>query len=337
MAARSPRNTANSSSSSAWRTVQLAPLILLHGPEEYFAQRAKTRLRHLFQEAVGSFELSTLNAKDYRAGQLEVMASPSLFDEPKIIEVENVASMNEAFLKDALQYLDSPHDSTLVILHHTGGARGKKLIDAVKASKQYSLVECKALKNERDRLDFVIHEFRAAGRTVQPSAASALSAASSDVAELAAAIRQLAEDESGEITPETIDRFFGGRTEVTAFKVSDAAVAGNAREAIKLLRQALDTGSDPIPLLGALALKIRNIAKVHGTRGNSNQLAGELKMAPWQVEAAQRDSRRYSPEDLAHLLGLLADTDAQLKGENLDPLYPLERAVLSIAQASRSH
>ncbi|WP_421084124.1 DNA polymerase III subunit delta [Rothia nasimurium] len=334
MAARSQRPTASPSSS--WRTVQLAPLILLHGPEEYFAQRAKARLRHLFQEAVGSYELTSLSAKDYRAGQLEVIASPSLFDEPKIIEIDHVATMNEAFLKDALNYLTAPQDSTLVILHHTGGARGKKLIDAIKASRKFPLVECKALKNDRDRLDFVIHEFKAIGRTVQPAAAAALTAATSDISELAAAIRQLAQDEQGEITPDVIDTFFGGRTEVTAFKVGDAAVAGNAREAIKLLRQALDTGSDPIPVLAALALRMRNIAKVHGTRGNSHQLAGDLKMAPWQVEAAQRDSRRYSPADLAALLTLLADTDAQLKGENLDPLYPLEKAVLAIARASRA-
>lgn len=319
-----------------WRTVSLAPVALLYGPEEYFAQRAKERLRKLFAEEYGAYEFSTLSAKDYKAGQLGVLASPSLFDEPKIIEIEQVAHMNDLFLAEMLTYCQAPEPSTLVVLHHNGGNRGKKLLDTIRATKRYPVVECKSLKNERDRVDFVIYEFKEAGRRIDSLAASALAAASSDIAELASAARQLSSDEPGEITLETINKYFGGRTEVTAFKVADATVAGNSREAIKLVRQAVDTGSDPIPLLGALAARIRNIAKVHGIRGNSNQLAGELKMAPWQVEAAQRDARRYSPADLAKILALLADADAQLKGESLDPLYPLEKAVLAIAQTRQS-
>ncbi|MFW0111779.1 DNA polymerase III subunit delta [Rothia sp. P4278] len=325
-----------STADKAWRTVPLAAVALLYGPEEYFAQRAKERLRKLFAEEHGAYELSVLSAKDYKAGQLGVLASPSLFDEPKIIEVEQLAQMNDLFLTDMLAYCQTPQASTLTILHHSGGNRGKKLLDTIRANRNYPVVECKSLKNERDRVDFVIYEFREAGRRIDPLAASTLAAASSDIAELASAARQLASDEPGEITLETINRYFGGRTEVTAFKVADAAIAGNSREAIKLVRQAMDTGSDPIPLLGALAARIRNIAKVHGVPGSANQLASELKMIPWQVEAAQRDARRYSPADLAQILALLADTDAQLKGENLDPLYPLEKAVLAIAQTAQS-
>lgn len=326
-----PTRTGNET---AWRTVELAPLVLLYGSEEFFAQRAKERLRALFTEAQGSYELTQISAKDYRAGQLTILASPSLFDEPKIIEVDNVAQMSDDFLTDALAYCANPEPGILVVLTHGGGNRGKKLIDTVRASRTLPLVECKPLKNDRDKLDFVHYEFRALGKKITPDAAQALAAATSDVAELASASRQLAADGPDTITAETVDEYYGGRTEVTAFKVGDAAVAGNSRLALKLMRQSLDTGGDPIPMLGALAMRMRNIAKVHGNRGSANQLAGELKMAPWQVEAAQRDSRRYSPNDLAHIMGILADADAQLKGENLDPLYPLEKAVLAISRTS---
>lgn len=321
---------------SAWRTVGLAPLVMLYGSEEFFAGRAKERLRSLFRESQGSYELTQISAKDYKAGQLTVLASPSLFDEPKIIEVEHVAQMSDDFLADALAYCASPEPGILVVLSHAGGNRGKKLIDTVRASRAFPLVECKPLKNDRDRLDFVHYEFRSLGKKIEPAAAAALASATSDIAELASASRQLAADGPDLITVDTVATFYGGRTEVTAFKVADAAVAGQSREALKLMRQALDTGGDPIPMLGALALKIRNIAKVHGRRGGSQQLAGELKMAPWQVEAAQREARRFSAGDVAQILGILADADAQLKGENLDPLYPLEKAVLAISRAASS-
>lgn len=328
---------ARTGNNTAWRTLELAPLVLLYGSDDYFAQRSKERLRQLFKDREGSYELTSLSAKDYRAGQLTVVTSPSLFDEPKIVEVENLAQMSDNFLADALAYAQAPSDSTVVVLSHSGGNRGKKLIDTVRASRTFPLVECKPLKTEKDKIDFVLYEFRSLGKKITPGAATALAQATSDTAELASACRQLAEDGPESIDEATVDRYYGGRTEVTAFKVSDAAVAGNSREAIKLLRQALDTGSDPIPMLGALAARMRNIAKVHGTRGGASQLASELKIAPWQVEAAQRDSRRYTPSDLATIMQVLADTDAALKGENLDPLYPLEKAVLTVSRASQRH
>ncbi|MDO4898852.1 MAG: DNA polymerase III subunit delta, partial [Rothia sp. (in: high G+C Gram-positive bacteria)] len=94
--ARSPQS--RSGNENAWRTVHLAPLVLLYGSDEYFAQRAKERLRSLYKQQEGSYELTSLSAKDYRAGQLDVVTSPSLFDEPKIVEVDNVAQMNDSFL-----------------------------------------------------------------------------------------------------------------------------------------------------------------------------------------------------------------------------------------------
>lgn len=323
-----------STTDTSWRAVPLASVVLLYGPEEYFAQRAKARLRKLFMEEHGAYELSVVSAKDYTAGELGVLASPSLFDEAKVIEVEYVAQMNDQFLADALAYCQQPQAATLLILHHSGGNRGKKLLDAIRTSQHYPMVECKTLKTERDRVNFVMQELAESGYRVDPATASAIAATSSDITELASATRLLISDATGEITVEVVNRHFGGRTEVTAFKVADAAIAGRSSEAIKLVRQAMDTGCDPIPLLGALVARIRNIAKVHGLRGNAKQLAGELKMAPWQVEAAQRDARRYSPADLASILTLLADTDAQLKGENLDSRYPVEKAVLEVARIS---
>lgn len=330
--AAAPRSTRSSSPS--WAPVPLAPVILLYGPDDYFAQRALDGLKKSFGQAQGDYELVSISARDYQAGQLTVLASPSLFDQAKLIRVDHLSAMSEAFLQDALAYLENPDPSLLLVLHHTGGNRGKKLLDKVRASKSYVFFDCKPLKTERERVDFLLAEFRGYGKKVSPQVAASLAAATQDTAELASAARQLSEDEPGEISQQTIEKYYGGRAQVTAFKVADAALAGQSRTALSLLRQSLEAGNDPIPLLAALTSKLRTIAKVQGLRGSSQQLAAELKMAPWQVEAAQREARRFSPQDLAQLLALLAQADAQLKGENLDARYPLEKAVLKVSQAA---
>jgi DNA polymerase-3 subunit delta len=84
-------------------------------------------------------------------------------------------------------------------------------------------------------------------------------------------------------------------------------------------------------MLAAFAMKVRTMAKVAGARGSSGQLAGELGLAPWQVERAQRDVRGWTEEGLANAIELLAETDAQIKGGGRDPVFALERMVTSIA------
>ena len=309
----------------AWRTVTPAPAVMLYGPEEYFASRAAARLRELFREAHPEVDRVQMNAATYTAGELTLQASPSLFGSAKIIEVENLASMSEDFLTDTLAYLNAPEPDIMLILNHSGGNRGKKLIDLVRS--QFVLINWKG--------EFLASEFSAARRPITGGALALLTAAASDTAELAAACQQLLADIPGEITEESVNLYYGGRTEVTAFRVSDAAISGNAPEALRLLRHALATGTEPIPMLGALAMRIRNIARVHHVRMSANELAREVGMAPWQVEQAQRDGRRFTGAQLAHIVQLLADADAQLKGESQDAVYAVERAVLAIALPAR--
>ena len=320
---------ANKALDNAWRTVDPAPVIMLHGSEEYFASRARERLRTAFYSTYPNADLVTINASTYTAGELTLLASPSLFGTAKIIDADNVATMSEDFLNDVLSYIAAPESDIMLIMQHSGGNRGKKLIDAIR--KSHVLIPCKPLKAEREKTEFVTGEFRAAKRTIDPGALRLLVAATNDTAELASACAQLQADIAGNITEEIVNRYYGGRTEVTAFRVGDAAVTGNATEALRLLRHALATGTEPIPLLGALAMRIRNIARVHHVRASAQELAREVGMAPWQVEQAQRDGRRFTGKQIARIVQLLADADAQLKGEGLDPVYAVERAVLAIA------
>ncbi|BAS09099.1 DNA polymerase III [Arthrobacter sp. Hiyo4] len=49
-----------------------------------------------------------------------MQVSPSLFGERKLIEVEGVEGMNDAFLADALTYLARPEPDAVLVLRHAG-------------------------------------------------------------------------------------------------------------------------------------------------------------------------------------------------------------------------
>jgi DNA polymerase-3 subunit delta len=73
------------------------------------------------------------------------------------------------------------------------------------------------------------------------------------------------------------------------------------------------------------------MAKVLGTRGSGGQLAGQLGMAPWQVDRARRDVAGWSGAGLGRAIQALAETDENVKGGSRDPVYSLERMIGIVA------
>jgi len=317
----------------AWDRVRPASVVLVSGAEEVLADRAIRMLRDLLRTEDPSLELSDIEADQYAPGELLTVASPSLFGEPRFIRVTGVEKCTDAFITEALDYFANPASDAYIVLRHAGGVRGKKLLDALRGGLGGGIeIVCAELKKDAEKYDFAVAEFRSAGRRITPGALRALTNAfSDDLAELAAACQQLMSDASEEITEVTVDKYYAGRVETNAFAVADAAIAGKLGDALVLLRHALASGSDPVPMLAAFAMKVRTMAKVAGARGSSGQLASQLGLAPWQVERAQRDVRGWTEQGLASAIELLAETDAQIKGGGRDPVFALERMVTAIA------
>ncbi len=318
----------------SWHQVRPAPVVLISGTEAFLADRALRLLRDGLRTVDPSLEVSDVDAASYAPGELLTLASPSLFAEPRLIRVSNVEKCSDAFLLEMLDYLGSPADDTVVALRHGGGVRGKKLLDAIRAGGGQAIeVVCADLKKDSDRYDFAVAEFKTAGRPITPGALRAIVGAFSDnLSELATACQQLIADSANEITETTVEKYYSGRVETNAFKVADAAIAGRHGEALGLLRHALATGADPVPMVAAFAAKLRTMAKVSGGHGSQGQLASQFGIAPWQVERAQRDLRGWTDEGLGRTIEMLAETDAQVKGAGRDPVYALERMVTAIAR-----
>ncbi|WP_298227771.1 DNA polymerase III subunit delta [Gryllotalpicola sp.] len=317
----------------AWSQVSPAPIVLISGPEEVLAERAGHRLRDALKETDPALEIHDVDAATYTSGEIFTLASPSLFGELRLIRVTGAQTMSDAFLNDALRYLDAPADGAVVVLRHSGGVRGKKLLDAIRAGAGGGIeIVCAEIKRDSDRFDFARDEFRRARRQIEPGALRAVVAAfADDLAELAAACRQLVDDTVGEITEALVDSYYGGRVEANAFRVADAAIAGEHGAALVMMRHALASGADPVPMVAAFASKVRTMARVYGVRGASGQLAGTLGVAPWQVDRARADLAGWDEAGLAGALTALAAADAEVKGAGRDPVYALERLIAVIA------
>lgn len=329
-------NAVRSAGTVEWRDAAPAPVVLVLGPEDYIAARSMDAIRAKARAASPDLEVTRLEAGTYSGGELLMAASPSLFGENKLVEVQGLESMSEEFLRDALTYVSAPEQDVVLVLRHAGGARGKKLLDAVKASGA-PVIDCQPLKKDADKAAFVAAEFRGTGRRIEREAIDALVAAvGSSLAELAAACSQLALDASATVDAATVEKYYGGRVEATAFKVADAALAGQQAKALSAFRHALETGVDPVPMVAAIASKLRTLAKVAGARGSAQSIARDLGMQPWLVEQAQRDIRGWTPRSLATAIRAVAEADAEVKGLARDPGYAVERALSIVSSAARA-
>jgi len=317
----------------SWDAVRPAPIVLVSGTETVLAERAVRSLRDMLKAEDPSLEVSDVAANDYAPAELLTLASPSLFAEPRLIRVDAVEKCNDAFLTDMLAYLAEPAEGAVVLLRHAGGVRGKRLLDAIRSGLGGGVeVVCAELRKDSEKYDFAKAEFARAGRRITTGALRAVTSAFvDDLAELASACQQLISDASEEITEVVVDRYYGGRVEANAFRVADAAIAGRHGEALVILRHALASGADPVPIAAAFASKIRTMAKLSGARGGSGQLAQRFGLAPWQVERAQRDLRGWSESGLGRCIEMLAQTDAEIKGGGRDPVFSLERMIAVVS------
>jgi DNA polymerase-3 subunit delta len=316
----------------ATRTVP--PLVLISGPESVIADRALGSTLDDLRAVDPDVEVIRLAAETYEAGALGMHASPSLFGGAKCIVVADLDEAPDELQEDLLAFLAAPEPDVTLVVTHKSGQRGKKVLDTLKKA-QARVLEAPAIKSDRDKTDFAMHEFRAAGRRATPDAVRALiEAVGKDVRELAAACQQLVADTTGTIDEELVAKYHGGKVEATGFKVADAAVAGNAGEALRLLRHAIATGVDPVPIVAVLAQQLRQLVKVGAAgRGRSADVARDLGMAPWQVDKARRGLSGWGPEGLAEAIQAVAHADFEVKGGGRDPVYAVERAVLTITRA----
>ena len=192
------------------------------------------------------------------------------------------------------------------------------------------------LKKADAKLNFVMQRFERHKRRVDPAAAQQLVAVLGDkTGELAAMCDQLCFDfDDDPIGIERINQYLTANPQVTGFAVADTAVAGRTAEAIVQMRAAVEQGTDPIALIGALAMKLRGLAKASAVRSGTISQA-EAKMNPWVLKNSMRQLSGWTSAGLGNCIRMLAWADEQSKTNGGDPVYALERCIEAISHKGK--
>lgn len=305
----------------------LNPVHLVLGEDDFLAERATKAIVAAAGEGV---EVTTLRAGDVSEGEIAMATSPSLFAEDRVVVVKHAELAGKEPTEILLKACVDPAPGITLVIEHTGGGRQKAMV--AKFSKAAEVHKADPLK-DNERRSWLMEEFRRHGARPTPDVAAAvLESVGSDLRELASAVSQLVNDTEGELTVESVRDYYVGVAEVAGFDIADQAVAGRADRALASTRRALQLGTSPVSISAALARKVGDIAKLHGVRGNPDQLARTVGMHPYVAKKTMQVARQWSGDAVSHAVIIVADLDAEVKGQGGDPQFALENAVRRIAE-----
>lgn len=313
----------------------LGTTTLITGTNEFLAERTVAAARKGVRAADADADISELFSADLGPGTLAEISSPSLFAQFRCVVVRSLEDLPDAAVPALLSYVAAPSPDVHLVLHHTGGQKGKALLDKLR---QAGVSEVKAPQLRKWELPrWVVSEFGRSRVRVNESTAGALvDAVGEDMRALAGAVDQLAADAAGQaVTPELVRRYFGGRAEVKGFAVADAVLAGRCDHALEQLRWAFAARVDAVLITSAIASGLRALARYTSAPKGLREadLAREVDVPTWKLRSLATQSRGWSPRGLAVAIQAAARADADVKGAAGDRLWACERLVILVDEA----
>jgi DNA polymerase III subunit delta len=309
-------------------------LRLVVGDEELLVSRAVAEVVAAARARDPECDVRDLTTAEVTPGDLYDLLGPSLFGDRRVVVLRGAHEARPELVDALRTHLADPPEDVHVVVVHPGAARGKAVLEIMRAAGA-AVVECPKVTRAEERLAFVRSEVARVGGVITADAAAVLlDAVGTDLRELATACSQLVADTGGRVDAAAVTRYHRGRAEVTGFAVADRAVVGDVAGALEALRWALAVGVAHVLVADALADGVRSVARVSSSgRANPYALASSLGMPPWKVKRAQAQARGWHEPGLARALRVVAELNAGVKGVAADPSYALEAAIRDIAAA----
>jgi DNA polymerase-3 subunit delta len=313
---------------------------LVTGADEFIAERAIDALRQTVIKADADADISELEASQLGPGAFVEITSPSLFATMRCVVIRTLEDLPADAFEPILAYVSTPAPDVVLVLHHTGGVKGKAFLDQLRKA---GAVEVKATPLKKWELaTWVAAEVRGHKARIDERAAGALvESVGEDMRALAGAADQLAADCADQpITEKVVRQYFGGRAEVKGFAVADAAVDGKAGDAFEQLRWAFAGRVDPVLITSAVAAGLRGLARYMAAAPSGlleGDLAREVGVPAWKLKSLRAQSRGWSSRGLAVAIQAAAQADADVKGAAGDRFWACERLVISVLRARALH
>lgn len=283
---------------------------LLWGEDAFLMREAAFRI-------LGDLRPTEVDAAEWRGGELQDFATPSLFGERRALLITDARALSKDAVTEVVAYLADPDpDSPLVICWQTA-ERGKPPVALERAVKPVG--EVRELKLARKDLEPWLMQRARGGRIdlAPPAARTLVETLGEDPAELASALEQLASAFPGQrLTPQLVTRQFHGLGEQKVWDLCDRAFGRDLAGAIRSLRALEEGRDDALMVLGGIASRLRDLMKVRAQpdRMTPAELASRTGLRfDWQARRYREQANRFTMAELVAIHDRITRADRALK------------------------
>lgn len=277
-----------------------------------------------------------VDAGEWQGHELQDLATPSLFGEPRALLVTDVRSLTKDATGEIARYLEAPDAEAGLVLCCQVAERGKApaaLEKMVKTAGDVVHVEIK----RKDLEPWLTRRAGALDLDLSVPAARALvETLGEETGQLVAALQQLASAFPGQrVTPAAVAKQFRGLGEQKVWDLCDRAFSRDLAGAIRSWRSIEEGGDDPLKVLGGVSSRLRDLIRVRALpdRMPPAELAKAAGLRfDWQAKRYRQQAANFSLTELLNLHERITETDRALKsGASGDTAMPM----LVVAIAAR--
>lgn len=294
---------------------------LITGDDESLLLSAVTELIHqLVDTGDRSLMVDDFDGEEYEIRSVVDAAQtmPFLTDR-RVVVARGVGRFNAEHVAALVAYLDSPLDSTDLVLVAGGGRTVKALSDAVKRTGA-QLIDTSAPTRAKDRTSWIEQQFAARGVRVEGPALAALGGwMGEDAGRLRGVIDTLISTYGADhrLTKADIEPFLGEAGGVPPWDLTDAIDSGATTLSLTLLQRMSGSGErHPLQVMAILHGHYARLLKLDGVEARTDaDVASVLGIKPgFPARKAMDQYRKLGGTGVTRAMELLAQADLDLRG-----------------------
>jgi DNA polymerase III subunit delta len=271
---------------------------------------------------------------------LDACTTPPFLADRRVVVLRHAGLLDAQQVKLVVAYLESPLETTSLVLVADEKAASAPLERAVNA--RGVVVDARVGTGAKARSSWLdAHLHQASVKLTAPAKVLLDHHLGDELARVPGLLATLtaAYGEGARVGPEELEPFLGEAGAGKPWELTDAIDAGDGRGAVAVLHGMLAGGErHSLVVLSTLHRHFGAMLRLDGSGATSDAAAAELlRMKPFPAGKALRQARKLGHDQIVRAITLLADADLDLRGRSaLPPELLLEVLVARLAQLVRS-
>lgn len=314
---------------------QIEPHYFLYGSETYLRDQAVRLIADtaLLGTLLREFNDSSFNlfSDDVRDAIAAAEQLP-MMSERRVVRLRNFARLREHDQELLAAYLDRPVETSVLIFVGDDLDKRKKLGRKLMSGPAYEFSPL----SPKELPAWIKSHVKTLNTEIEPQAVSRLvEVVASDLMTLTNELNKLAAAAlpQGRITLDLVDQLVSRSREHMTWDLTDNIVSRNRKAALKIIREFLDDGVEPVLLTGVIAGTFRRMAlakELHAGGASPGEIFSEVRVPSWKQRDYLSLLNRTDSRTLAKTLIRIAETDLAIKTSKATPQMQMEMLVCEL-------